>query len=162
MRREGTSALAEACALCCERLLALARSVSAHSRYGRPADDGIRWPQAPFPAAAMLRREVGLHIILQSTLKPNLGVDWSDVTYASSMLVAEHPSLLPVAAGSSPCSYHAAQRGLPMQQNEPRYICPEDSSPRSGWCFLGALHDTATSSRRLAASCCCHAAQRDA
>ena len=59
IKREGSGALAEACALCCERLLALARSVSAHSRYGRPADDGIRWPQAPVPAAAMLRREVG-------------------------------------------------------------------------------------------------------
>ena len=51
-------ALAEACALCCERLLALARSLSAHTRYGRPADDKIEWPKAPVPAAAMLRREV--------------------------------------------------------------------------------------------------------
>jgi hypothetical protein len=47
--------VAEVGSLCVERLQALARSVSAQFRFGRPADDGVVWPAAPAAKALLLR-----------------------------------------------------------------------------------------------------------
>ncbi|KAK9798114.1 hypothetical protein WJX73_000135 [Symbiochloris irregularis] len=51
----GAEALAEVASLCLERLLALGRSLAASTRYGKPTDDGIQWPQDPTAVTAMLR-----------------------------------------------------------------------------------------------------------
>ncbi len=47
--------MAEVASLCIERLQALARSVSAQFRFGRPANDGIAWPAAPEAKGLLLR-----------------------------------------------------------------------------------------------------------
>lgn len=58
IRAEGCKAVAEACALSLERLLALGRSLASSLRYSRPADDGIRWPGDARAVTAMLRQQV--------------------------------------------------------------------------------------------------------
>lgn len=54
---EGRLRLAELAAIAVERLLALGRSLVAHFRTGRPADDGILWPDASKAKAALLRSQ---------------------------------------------------------------------------------------------------------
>lgn len=54
----GAGALAEVASLCLERLLALGRSLAASMRYGKPTDDGIKWPQDPHAVTALLRGQV--------------------------------------------------------------------------------------------------------
>lgn len=55
---EGARLLAELCGLCVERLLAVGKSLAAHARTQRPADDGICWPPAPLHRALLLRQQV--------------------------------------------------------------------------------------------------------
>lgn len=59
----GAGALAEVASLCLERLLALGRSLAASTRYGKPTDDGIQWPQDPHAVTAMLRGQVRLCLL---------------------------------------------------------------------------------------------------
>lgn len=50
----GSERLGEMSALCIERVLALAQSVSAFARFRRPSDDGIKWPDTPKAIAVLL------------------------------------------------------------------------------------------------------------
>ena len=77
VRGDGCRALAEAAALCLERLLALARSLASSLRYGKPADDGIRWPTDARVAVAMLRCQVCASCSCNESCMRDLHVLWS-------------------------------------------------------------------------------------
>lgn len=57
LHADGVRSVAELCALCLERLLALGRSLSAFYRYGKPADDHITWPTSCKAVGLLLRAQ---------------------------------------------------------------------------------------------------------
>lgn len=57
LHADGVRSLAELCSLCLERQLALARSLSAFYRYGKPADDHISWPASCEASGLLLRAQ---------------------------------------------------------------------------------------------------------
>lgn len=57
VQQDASRRVAELASVCIERLLALARSLVAQARYGKPADDGIRWPVGGTAKAVALRQQ---------------------------------------------------------------------------------------------------------
>lgn len=57
VQQDASRRIAELASVCMERLLALARSLVAHARYGKPADDGIQWPLGGEAKAVALRQQ---------------------------------------------------------------------------------------------------------
>ncbi|KAK9819865.1 hypothetical protein WJX72_003448 [[Myrmecia] bisecta] len=68
VRGEGVRCLGELAALCVERMLALARSVSAQFRFSRPTDDDIQWPPGCKDKAALLCAQAKLMLTDLETL----------------------------------------------------------------------------------------------
>lgn len=57
VQQDASRRVAELTSVCMERLLALARSLVAQARYGKPADDGIQWPAGGVGKAVALRQQ---------------------------------------------------------------------------------------------------------